>query len=72
MIIAVTLFLFAIACGYKLAPLYVLAAALLTSVTLISIWIVTEELNFFSYLVLVGNVAALQSGYLLGLYLRPD
>ena len=72
MLIASILFIFAIVCGYKLAPFYALAAALLTSVMLMSIWIVTEELTFFSYLVLVGNIAALQSGYLLGLYLRPD
>lgn len=69
MIIAGILFLVGILIGLSYSYIAILAASAVLVVAMVLLWLILGSLTLFSIFVLIGYLAALQSGYLLGAYL---
>lgn len=72
MIIAGILFLIGILIGLSYNYLAIIAASLAMTLVMIPLWLVRDEFGFFSILVWVGYLFALQSGFLVGGYVRTE
>ena len=72
MIIAGILFLVGILIGLSYNFLAIIAASLAVTLVMIPLWLVRDEFGFFSILVWIGYLFALQSGFLLGGYIRTE
>ena len=72
MIIAGILFLVGILIGLSYNFLAIVAASLAMTLVMIPLWLVRDEFGFFSILVWIGYLFALQSGFLLGGYIRTE
>lgn len=72
MIIAATLFLIGILIGLTCNFLAIIAASLAMTLVMVPLWLVRGEFGFFSILVWVGYLFALQSGFLVGGYVRTQ
>ncbi|PTM43294.1 hypothetical protein [Bosea sp. 124] len=72
MIIAGILFLMGILIGLSYNHFAILAASLAMTLVMLPLWLARGEFGFFSVLVWIGYLFALQSGFLVGGYLRPD
>jgi len=72
MIIAGILFLVGIVIGLSYNFLAIVAASLAMTLVMIPLWLVRDEFGFFSILVWIGYLFALQSGFLLGGYIRTE
>lgn len=71
MIIAFTLFVVGILCGWHFSLIGVIAASIIVTAAALAMWIAIDALSAFSALVWVGYLFALQSGYLVGAYIGP-
>lgn len=72
MIIAGILFLMGILIGLSYNYLAILAASLAMTLIMVPLWVVRAEFGFFSILVWVGYLFAIQSGFLVGGYVRTE
>ncbi|KPH81171.1 hypothetical protein [Bosea vaviloviae] len=72
MIIAAILFLIGILIGLTCNFLAIIAASLAMTLVMVPLWLVRGEFGFFSVLVWVGYLFALQSGFLVGGYVRTE
>ncbi len=72
MIIAGILFLIGILIGLSYNYLAIIAASLAMTLVMIPLWLVRDEFGFFSILVWIGYLFALQSGFLVGGYVRTE
>lgn len=72
MIIAAILFLIGILIGLSYHFLAIIAASLAMTLVMVPLWLVRGEFGFFSILVWVGYLFALQSGFLVGGYVRTE
>jgi uncharacterized membrane protein len=72
MIIAGILFFMGILIGLSYNFLAIIAASLAMTVIMVPLWVVRGELGFFSILVWIGYLFALQSGFLVGGYVRTE
>lgn len=72
MIIAAILFLIGILIGLTCNFLAIIAASLAMTLVMVPLWLVRGEFGFFSILVWVGYLFALQSGFLVGGYVRTQ
>lgn len=72
MIIAAILFLIGILIGLTCNFLAIIAASLAMTLVMVPLWLVRGEFGFFSVLVGVGYLFALQSGFLVGGYVRTQ
>ncbi|MFA6967353.1 hypothetical protein [Bosea sp. (in: a-proteobacteria)] len=72
MIIAAILFLIGILIGLTCNFLAIIAASLAMTLVMVPLWLVRGEFGFFSVLVWVGYLFALQSGFLVGGYVRTQ
>ncbi|WP_146056014.1 hypothetical protein [Bosea psychrotolerans] len=55
--------------GLSYSYIAILAASIVLAVAMVVLWLTLDSLTLFSIFVLIGYLAALQSGYLLGAYL---
>ncbi|CAN7441408.1 hypothetical protein LJR009_003767 [Bosea sp. LjRoot9] len=55
--------------GLSYSYIAILAASAVLVVAMVLLWLILGSLTLFSIFVLIGYLAALQSGYLLGAYL---
>ena len=69
MIIAGIVFLVGILIGLSYGYIAILAASVVLAVAMVLLWLIVDSFTLFSIFVLIGYLAALQSGYLLGAYL---
>lgn len=72
MIIAAILFLIGILIGLTCNFLAIIAASLAMTLVMVPLWLMRGEFGFFSVLVWVGYLFALQSGFLVGGYVRTQ
>jgi len=72
MIIAGILFLVGILVGLSFTYLAIIAASLAMTLVMIPLWLIRGEFGFFSILVWIGYLFALQSGFLVGGYVRTE
>jgi len=72
MIIAGILFLIGILIGLSYRFMAILAASLAMTLVIVPLWLMRDELTFFSLFVWVGYLFALQSGYLVGGYVGTE
>jgi len=74
MIIAGILFLAGLVIGLWSGYPAILTTSILVTVAAFSTWLIRDELGFFSVLIWIGYLFALQSGFVLGGYLSvpPD
>ncbi|WP_089174275.1 hypothetical protein [Bosea sp. AS-1] len=69
MIAALFLFGLGIVLGRIAVPILSIAIPILLTIVIVAVWLVTGELSFLSFLILVGYLLAFHAGYLLGTYL---
>ncbi|SEF93822.1 hypothetical protein SAMN04488115_102540 [Bosea lathyri] len=72
MIIAGILFLVGILIGLSYRFMAILAASLAMTLVIVPLWLMRDELTFFSLFVWIGYLFALQSGYLVGGYVGTE
>lgn len=72
MIIAGILFIMGILIGLSYNYLAIIPACLAMTVIMVSLWAVRGEFGLFSILVWIGYLFAIQSGFLVGGYVRTD
>jgi hypothetical protein len=72
MIIAGILFLIGILIGLSYRFMAILAASLAMTLVIVPLWLMRDELTFFSLFVWIGYLFALQSGYLVGGYVGTE
>jgi hypothetical protein len=72
MIIAGILFLLGILIGLSYNHLAIIAASLAMTLIMLPLWVIRGEFGFFSILVWIGYLFALQSGFLVGGYVRTE
>lgn len=72
MIIAGILFLMGILIGLSYNYLAIIAASLAMTLIMVPLWVIRAEFSFFSILVWIGYLFAIQSGFLVGGYVRTE
>ena len=72
MIIAGILFLLGILIGLSYNYLAIIVASLAMTLIMLPLWMIRGEFGFFSILVWIGYLFALQSGFLAGGYARTE
>lgn len=72
MIIAGILFLMGILIGLSYNYLAIIAASLAMTLIMVPLWVLRAEFSFFSILVWIGYLFAIQSGFLVGGYVRTE
>lgn len=72
MIIAGILFLMGILIGLSYNHLAIIAASLAMTLIMVPLWLTRGEFGWFSILVWIGYLFALQSGFLVGGYVRTE
>ncbi len=72
MIIAGILFLAGLLIGLTYSYLAIIAASLIVTIIVIPLWIIIGEIGFFSIFIWIGYLFALQSGFLVGAYVRTQ
>lgn len=72
MIIAGILFLLGILIGLSYNFLAIIAASLAVTLIMFPLWLIRGEFGWFSILVWIGYLFALQSGFLVGGYVRTE
>jgi hypothetical protein len=72
MIIAGILFLLGTLIGLSYNHLAIIAASLAMTLIMLPLWVIRGEFGFFSILVWIGYLFALQSGFLVGGYVRTE
>ena len=72
MIIAGILFIMGVLIGLSYNYLAIIAACLAMTVIMVSLWAVRGEFGLFSILVWIGYLFAIQSGFLVGGYVRTE
>lgn len=72
MIIAGILFLMGILIGLSYNYLAIIAASLAMTLIMFPLWVIRAEFSFFSILVWIGYLFAIQSGFLVGGYVRTE
>jgi hypothetical protein len=69
MIIAICLFMIAVAVGFVPNFAWAIVIPIMVTLLMIVVWLARQQFEFFAFLLLVGYLLAFHSGYLLGAYL---
>jgi uncharacterized membrane protein len=72
MIIAGILFILGILIGLSYHYLAIIAACLAMTLIMVPLWLMRGEFGLFSILVWIGYLFAIQSGFLVGGYVRTE
>jgi len=72
MIIAGILFLMGILIGLSFNGAAIIAASIMMTLIIVPLWLMRAEFGLVSFLAWIGYLLALQSGFLVGGYVRTD